>query len=189
MNPIFRNTLISGVLMIAAFLILLLFRPEEGSRNINNISSPGTTMLFILGMILPGFLFGLALSLALPSVVFAKKTIFTLLSGFLYMGLVFGSIARGSTSTLPIVIASGIGGFVIMLLVHFLLHPLPLLQSLVVGAVIGVIAAIPFFMMFQSPEEAKSIGKIAGIIGLGIYLYWQAGIGFYLSKVMETGVS
>lgn len=186
MNPIFRNTLLSGTLMVVAFLILLLFRPEEGSRSMDNISSPGTTMLFLLGMIIPGFLFGLALSLAMPSVVFSKKIIFTLLSGFLYMGLVFGSIARGSVSTLPVVIASGIGGLVIMLLVHFLLHPIPLFQSLAVGAVIGLVAAIPFFMMFQSPEEAKSIGKIAGIIGLGIYLYWQAGIGFYLSKVIGT---
>ncbi|MEZ4885242.1 MAG: hypothetical protein R3E32_10990 [Chitinophagales bacterium] len=186
MNPIFRNTLFSGTLMVVAFLLLLLLRPEEGSRNINNISSPGTTMLFILGMIVPGFLFGLALSLALPSVVVVKKTIFILLSGFLYMGLVFGAISRGSTFTLPIVIASGIGGFVMMLLVHFLLHPIPLTQSLVAGAIIGLIAAIPFFMLFQSPEEAKSIGKIAGIVGLGIYLYWQAGIGFYLSKVMDN---
>ncbi|MGB0930222.1 MAG: hypothetical protein ACPGVB_05570 [Chitinophagales bacterium] len=186
MNPIFRNSLISGTLIVLAFLALFLLRPEEGSRNMDNIGSPGTTMLFVLGMILPGFLFGLALSLAMPDVTQNKRVIFTLLSGFLYMGLVFGSIARGSTSTLPIVIASGIGGLVIMLLVHFLLYPLPLLQSLGVGTVIGLIAAIPFFMMFQSPEEAKSIGKIAGIIGLGIYLYWQAGIGFYLSKVIEN---
>ncbi|MGB1243753.1 MAG: hypothetical protein ACPG49_14605, partial [Chitinophagales bacterium] len=68
MNPIFRNSLISGILMVLAFLVLFFLRPEEGSRNMDNISSPGTTMLFILGMIAPGFLFGLALSMALPSV-------------------------------------------------------------------------------------------------------------------------
>lgn len=186
MNPIFRNTLISGIIMVAAFLILLLFRPEEGSRNMDNLGGPGTTMLFILGMILPGFLFGSALCLALPYVTENNKVIFTLLSGFLYMGLAYGAISRGSTSTLPIVIASGLGGFIIMLMVHYLLHPLPLLQSLIVGTIIGVIAALPFFIIFQSPDEAKSIDKIAGIIGLGIYLYWQAGMGIYLSKIMNT---
>ena len=185
MNPIFRNTLASGTFMLLAFLLLFLFRPEEGSRSIDNISSPGTTVLFVLGMILPGFLFGTALSLALPSVTLGKKIIFIILSGFLYMGLVFGAIAKGSSSTFPIVIASGIGGFLMMLLVHFLLHPLPLVQSLMVGVVIGVIAAIPFFLMFQAPEEAKSIGKIAGILGLSIYLVWHAGIGLYLSKVIK----
>lgn len=172
--------------MTLAFLLLFLLRPEEGSRNIDNISSPGTKMLFVLGMILPGFLFGMAMILATPSVTAIKKIAFFLLSGFLYMGLVVGAIGKGSASTLPIVIASGIGGVIIMLLVHFLLFSIPLPKSILVGLVIGVLSALPFFWMFQSPEEAKSIGRIAGIIGLSIYFFWQAGIGYYLSTVIKV---
>ncbi len=185
MNPIFRNTLISGAMMMLAFLLLFLLRPEEGSRNIDNISSPGTTMLFVLGMILPGFLFGLAMVLATPSVSAVKKIAFFLLSGFLYIGLVIGAIGKGSASTLPIVIASGIGGVVIILLVHFLLYSIPLPKSVLIGLVIGILSSLPFFWMFQSPEEAKSIGRIAGVIGLSIYFFWQAGMGYYLSTVIR----
>ncbi|MGB1243483.1 MAG: hypothetical protein ACPG49_13230 [Chitinophagales bacterium] len=185
MNPIFRNTFISGLLIMAAFLILLLLRPEEGSRNMNQISNPGTTILFLLGMIIPGFLFGIALSLAMPSVLMFKKIVFIILSGILYIGLSFGAVTNGSISTFPIVVVSAIGGVLMMFLVHFLLYPLPLAKSLAVGLVIGLISAVPFFLLFQSPEEAKSIGHIAGIMGLSIFLLWQSGIGFYLSKVIE----
>ncbi|MFK7907746.1 MAG: hypothetical protein AB8B69_21585 [Chitinophagales bacterium] len=185
MNPIFRNTLISGLIIMTAFLVLLLLRPEEGSRNMDQISNPGTTMLFLFGMVLPGFLFGIALSLAMPSVLVSKKIAFITLSGILYIGLAFGAVTNGSTSTFPVVVVSAIGGVLMVVLVHFLLHPLPLAQSLVVGLVIGLIAAAPFLLMFQSPEEAKSIGSIAGMMGLSLFLIWQGGMGFYLSKVIE----
>jgi len=99
--------------------------------------------------------------------------------------LAFGAVTNGSISTFPVVVVSAIGGVLMVFLVHFLLHPLPLAQSLAAGLVIGLISAAPFFLMFQSPEEAKSIGSIAGIIGLSLFLIWQSGMGFYLSKVIE----
>ncbi len=185
MNPIFRNTLISGLIIMLAFLVLLLLRPEEGSRNMNQISSPGTTMLFLLGMILPGFLFGTALSLAMPLVLMSKKIAFITLSGILYIGLAFGAVTNGSTSTFPIVVASATGGVLVIFLIHFLLHPLPLTKSLAVGLAIGLVSALPFLLLFQSPEEAKSIGSIAGMMGLSIFLIWQGGMGFYLSNVIK----
>ncbi|MEM7102229.1 MAG: hypothetical protein AAF502_03785 [Bacteroidota bacterium] len=178
---VLRNTVISGITLLLLFLLFKVSNDPDAPRTIDNISSTRSTLLFISAFILPGLLFGMAVAAGTPRLENKQvnKLFYVILCGLLYVGLFIPSI-RSATHVL---VFSGLGAFGVTVLYHLLINKLNSLPIYaLIAAVGGMLAALPMFLFFDSPEMEEGLKDKMPFLPLLIFPIWHILVGGIIAK-------